>query len=87
MNMFVPDYYRIADGRVWSVKAAGFVEAAPEMGEALLLYDSGQPVGYLRDTLKFYGYPLGELAGAEVRRQLAGGYRVDRQCLCPSCIW
>jgi hypothetical protein len=63
-------YWQIDDGRIWSADAAAFVASTPE-GEIITpLYDSGQPGGieYLRDTIKFYGCALGELAGPEERR-------------------
>ena len=60
-------YWQINDGRVWSADAAGFVADAPAGAEIVPLYSDGQPGGidYLRDTIKFYGYGLGELAGAD----------------------
>jgi hypothetical protein len=63
-------YWKINDGRIWSADTAAFVESAPEGAEIVPLYDSGQPggLGYLRDTIRFYGYPLGELAGPKERR-------------------
>jgi hypothetical protein len=63
-------YWQIDDGRIWSTDAAAFVGSAPEGADITPLYDSGQPggIGYLRDTIKFYGYSLGELSGPEERR-------------------
>jgi hypothetical protein len=63
-------YWQISDGRIWSADAAAFVESAPTGAELVPLYDSGQPGGvdYLRETIKFYGYGLGELSGPEERR-------------------
>jgi hypothetical protein len=63
-------YWQISDGRIWSADAAAFVESAPAGAELVPLYSDGQPggVGYLRETIKFYGYGLGELAGPEERR-------------------
>ena len=63
-------YWQIPDGRIWSADAAAFVGEVPAGADLVPLYDSGQPGGveYLRDTIKFYGYSLGELAGPEERR-------------------
>jgi hypothetical protein len=63
-------YWQINDGRIWSADAAAFVESAPAGADVTPLYDSGQPGGveYLRDTIKFYHYPLGDLAGPEERK-------------------
>ena len=50
-----------------SCRAAAFVPEAPAGAEIVPLYDSGHPGGveYLRDTITFYGYGLGELVGPE----------------------
>jgi hypothetical protein len=63
-------YWKIDDGRIWSAEAAAFVGSAPEGADVTPLYDSGQPaeVEYLRETIRFYGYDLGELAGPEERK-------------------
>jgi hypothetical protein len=62
-------YWQINDSRLWSTDDAAFVERAPDGAEITPLYDSGQPGGidYLRETIRFYGYRLGELAGADER--------------------
>jgi hypothetical protein len=46
------------------------VAEAPAGAEITPLYSDGLPGGvdYLRDTIKFYGYQFGELAGPEERR-------------------
>ena len=58
------DIYSIADGRLWAVEEARFIEIAPEGAEIIPLYADGKPAGedYLIRTLRFYGHPLGELA-------------------------
>ena len=63
-------YWQIDDGRIWSADAAAFVADVPTGETVTPLYDSGQPGGvdYLRDTIRFYGYALGELSGPEERR-------------------
>ena len=55
--------YRLADDRCWDVRNAAYVDA-PQAGSSLIpLYSDGKPAGedYLIRTLRFYGYPLGEL--------------------------
>ena len=46
------------------------MESAPAGADVTPLYSDGQPGGieYLRDTIRFYGYGLGELSGPEERR-------------------
>jgi hypothetical protein len=63
-------YWQINDGRIWSADDAAFVAEAPTGAEPVPLYSDGQPGGvdYLRETIRFYGYGLGELAGTEERR-------------------
>ena len=57
-------YWQVADGRVWSADDAAFVKALPEWADLTPLHRNGQPAGldYLRDTIRFYGCELGELA-------------------------
>lgn len=70
-GLVMPEYYRLTDGRIWSVKAAAFVsEDASEVrdyraagrafgsapDESGALSEDG-----LRQTLAFYGLPLGAL--------------------------
>jgi hypothetical protein len=63
-------YWQINDGRVWSAVDAAFVESAPIGADGPPLYSDGPPGGieYLQETIRFYGYGLGELAGPEERR-------------------
>ena len=62
-------YWQIDDGRIWSAEAAAFVKDVPEGVMVVPLNDGGQPGGvkYLRDTILFYGYELGELLTPEER--------------------
>lgn len=55
-------YWQIDDGRIWSADAAAFV-VAPDGAEVTALYTDSHPAGvdYLRKTIIFYGYDLGEL--------------------------
>lgn len=64
------DIYSIADGRLWAVEEARFIEAAPKGAELVHLFTDGKPAGedYLIRTLRFYGYPLGELEPLDDRR-------------------
>ena len=84
-----PDFYRLDDGRIWSVTAATYVsEDAPEVKAFLA---AGQAFGVapdesgalsedgLRQTLTFYGLPLGALitleeARAAARAEILSGY-------------
>jgi hypothetical protein len=63
-------YWKIDDGRIWSADDAAFVAEAPAETNITPLYSDGQPGGvdYLRETIRFYGYALGELAGPEERK-------------------
>lgn len=74
-------FYQLADGRIWNVEEARFIEAAPECAEIVQLYADGNLAGedYLIRTLRFYGHPLGELTPLdEVRTaklaEIADGY-------------
>lgn len=75
--------YKLEDGRVWDVESSCYVEPAQE--NVVLLYADGRPAGedYLIRTLRFYGYPLGELADKcpeAIREQLA---ELDEKYLTP----
>ena len=74
----LPPYYKLADGRIWSVAAAAFVgEDSPEVRDYLA---AGQTFGTapdesgalseagLRQALAFYGLPLGALLTLEEAR-------------------
>ncbi len=63
-------YWKINDGRIWSAEAAAFVDAVPEGEIVAPLYSDGTPAGidYLRRTILFYGYELGELMTLEEAR-------------------
>lgn len=54
-------FYMLADGRIWNVALARFVDSVPEGDAVVPLYDGETPSGveYLRQTLEFYGYPVG----------------------------
>lgn len=58
-------HYRLADGRVWSVEDACFIDpdAIPEGSEILFLKnaDGVSDAAYLARTLAFYGEETGEL--------------------------
>ena len=60
-------FYRLADGRIWDTARACFVSSVPEGATVVPLHDGTTPAGveYLRQTLAFYGLPLGEIAPLE----------------------
>ena len=56
-------YWKIDDGRIWSAEAAAFVDNIPD-GETvspLTRDDQSTGMDYLRETIRFYGFELGEL--------------------------
>ena len=63
----LPAFYRIANDRVWDTAASCFTDTVPDGKTAVPLYERGRPasVEYLRQTLAFYGLPLGEIAPLE----------------------
>ena len=84
-----PLYYRLDDGRIWSVTAAAY--ASEDTAEVKAYIAAGQAFGVapdesgalsedgLRQTLTFYGLPLGALitleeARAAVRAVIQAGY-------------
>lgn len=54
-------FYKLADGRLWSVAAVRFVASAPDPADVVPLIDDGEPAGvaYLRRTLEHHGDPVG----------------------------
>ena len=59
------DFYKLDDGKVWSIAEARFVEGLPEGAEwARPLGEDGRTADEagLRFCLKTFGYPLGEIA-------------------------
>lgn len=77
-NAMTPTHYRIADGCIWDIAAAHFVDAAPEGANVVELRAFGAPgdAVYLRKTLESYGKVVGlelmslEEAKAEKMRQI-----------------
>lgn len=55
-------FYKISNGQLWDVQKGKYSTASPT-DEVIVLYTDGMPAGeeYLIRTLRFYGYPLGEL--------------------------
>lgn len=55
-------FYQIADGRIWNVAVARFVDDVPSQAEVIPLRRGGAlgDVSYLRRTLDFYGYTVGD---------------------------
>lgn len=67
-------FYQIADGRIWNVAVARFVDDVPSQAEVIPLRRGGAlgDVSYLRRTLEFYGYTVGdELLTDEDRARVA----------------
>lgn len=58
----MPDFYKIANERVWDVDSASFAESIPEAANVIELRHDGKPAdeAYLRQTLEFYGYTVGD---------------------------
>lgn len=56
--------YQLSDGRYWDTQSAAYIDVPQEGSSIVPLYANGHPAGedYLIRTLRFYGYPLGELA-------------------------
>ena len=77
----MPDYYRLDDGRIWSVKAANFI--SKDVIEVQDYIASGQILGIapdekgnlsedgLRQTLIFYNLPLGVLITLDEAKTIA----------------
>lgn len=61
--------YKIRGPQYWSVRDANFIaeDAIDPLAEVVPLEssDGADGIAYLRETLKFYGYPLGALATPE----------------------
>ncbi len=55
-------FYQIADGRIWNVAVARFVDDVPSQAEVIPLRRGGAlgDVSYLRRTLEFYGYTVSD---------------------------
>lgn len=58
----MPDFYKIANERVWDVDSASFAESIPEAANVIELRHDGKLAdeAYLRRTLEFYGYAVGD---------------------------
>ena len=63
--MFAPyKYYKLLDGRFWSIEEACFVSSVPEGSSFVFcIGEDGKSSDEeaLRFNLRFFGYPLGEL--------------------------
>lgn len=53
--------YKLGDDRLYDVEQECFVSEAEPGKQVVALYQSGKPAGedYLRETLEFYGWPVG----------------------------
>lgn len=58
----MPDFYKIANERVWDVDSASFAESIPEAANIIELRHDGRLAdeAYLRRTLEFYGFAVGD---------------------------
>ena len=80
-TLSIPNYYRLDDGRIWSVKAANFINK--DISEVQDYLASGQILGIapdekgtlsedgLRQTLIFYNLPLGVLITLDEAKTVA----------------
>ena len=80
-------FYQLPDGKIWSVEKASYISSVPQHPEnnliTLCCADGSASEDYLIRTLRFYGYPLGELAEKcpeAIREQLA---ELDEKYLTP----
>lgn len=79
-------FYKIADGRVWDIKNARYVTEYDETC-TVTLYSNGKPGGedYLKRTLKFYGYTVGDELLTDDER--AEAVRKKRDALLQATDW
>lgn len=77
--------YQLADDRLWSVPHAAYVDKAPEGAQVIQLVsaEGDGSEGYLLRTLKYYGYPLGELVEKDPDSIKAALKKLDEQYLTP----
>ena len=90
--------YRLADGRLWDVRAAHFMDTAsptvisdlgqnPEVSEDnvvdLISAEGRSDEAYLAKTLEHGGYPLGELAALSPKTIKSELARLDAEWLTP----
>ena len=90
--------YRLADGRLWDVRAARFMDTAsptvisdlgqnPKISEDnvvdLISAEGRSDLSYLIQTLEHGGYPLGELASFSPRTIKGELARLDAEWLTP----
>lgn len=73
-------FYQIADGRIWNVAVARFVDDVPSQAEVIPLRRGGAlgDVSYLRRTLEFYGYTVGDELLTDEDRAKAAREKRDR---------
>lgn len=76
----MPDFYKIANERVWDVDSALFAESIPEAANVIELRHDGMPAdeAYLRQTLEFYGYAVGDELLTDEDRAKAAREKRDR---------
>lgn len=73
-------FYQVADGRIWNVAVARFVDDVPSQAEVIPLRRGGAlgDVSYLRRTLEFYGYQVGDELLTDEDRAKAAREKRDR---------
>mgnify|MGYP000009547400 FL=1 len=77
--------YQLEDGRYWCVQKASYIDTPQEERTVIPLYADGKPAGeeYLIRTLRFYGYPLGELSKKDEQGILDALAALDAKYLTP----
>ena len=75
-STYMAAYYKLDDGRIWSIDEAKFVLSSPEEYTVSCFKSDGKTAEeVLAGRLRFYGYPLGELATDEDLAKEARGKR------------
>lgn len=77
--------YQLDNGRYWCVQKASYIDTPQEGKTVIPLYADGKPAGeqYLLRTLRFYGYPLGELSKNDEQGIIDALADLDAQYLTP----
>lgn len=77
--------YELEDGRYWCVQEASYIDTPKEEQTVIPLYADGKPAGeeYLIRTLRFYGYPVGELSKKDKQGILDALAALDAKYLTP----
>lgn len=74
------NFYRLASGKIWSIKEAKFVTEFDELSTVNLIANGVMAdEDYLKRTLEFYGFPIGDELITE--EELAKNLRQKRDLL------